>query len=602
MKTFLLRALAALGAFSLLAMLVGGLSAWAWYTELTEPQKTPDEMVLVLNLADPVSETLTSFGFTLESLVYEETRPTPLIYIIRALENAKNDPKIKGVIARFGAQTLPLVHVQEIAKALGSFRESGKFTAVYATSYGNFASGSTNYLLANYFEHIWLQPIGSVGLTNLGAEAPFGKTALGKLGITTDFLRREEYKSVMENMERDSFSPPVKANMESLIGNLNNQIAQGLAAGRKIDLAKAKELLSGGPYTTNEAVKLGLVTKAGYQDEFFDEAEAKTSKQAELVDPASYLSYFMADHDAEESKATIALIIADGMIVEDAPKGPARLAEEEIINTETIVQAFDDAVKDEDVKAILFRVNSPGGSPVASETIRRALVNAKESKKPVFVSMGRVAASGGYWIAMDADRIFADPATLTGSIGVVAGKFVLGELFDKLGIKWDTITTGENASMWSARAPFSAKSRERMNAMLDETYKAFTDHVIAARKLPPEKIPEIAKGRVFTGEQAVQVGLVDELGGMNETILGLKKALNMKPEDRVFLSAFPPPETPASLFFQILENLQLGGAMVREALPVWRDIKAQIAPVARSIIQPDGANASLPTAFRAYGF
>ncbi len=525
----------------------------------------------------------------------------PLLYITRALENAKNDPKVKGVIARFGSQTLSLSQVQEISQALADFRKSGKLTAVYATNYGNFASGSTNYLLANEFEHIWLQPIGTVGLSNLSMEAPFGKTALSKLGVTTDFMRREEYKSVMENIERDNFSPTVKANMQSLLSNLNDQIARGLATGRKIDLVKAKDLLSGGPYTTNEAVKLGLVTRTGYQDEFLNEMEAKTSKLAELVDPATYLHYFALEHETE-SKATIALIVADGAIVDDPPKGPARMAEEDVIDTDSIVQAFDDAAKDDSIKAILFRVNSPGGSPVASETIRRALIKAKESKKPVYISMGRMAASGGYWIAMDGDRIFADPATLTGSIGVVAGKFVLGDLFDKIGIKWDTVATGDNTDMWSARSRFSAKSRERMNAMLDETYKAFTDHVAAARKIPAEKIPEVAKGRVFTGEQAVQVGLVDELGGVNETILGLKKALNLKPEDKIFLSPFPPPETPVSLLFQVLENLQLGGAMLREMAPVLQGVKAQLAPFNALLSPTNGATLSMPAVFSSSSF
>lgn len=601
MKEFLLRLFATFGVLVMLGCLISAVFAWQWYSAMMEPEATPEKMVLALNFADPISETTSSLDFSLPTLLYDEAKPTPLVAIVSALSKAKDDPKVKGIVARFGTQSLTLVQAQEIAKALTAFRASGKFTYVYATSYGDFASGSTNYLLASYFENIWLQPIGTVSLTNLGAEAPFGKTALGKLGVTTDFIRREEYKSVMENVSRDEYSPPVKANMQSLMTNLNDQIVQGLSQSRKIDLAKAKEIVSGGPYTTNEALKLGLITKAGYQDEFFKEVEDKSGKDAELVSPSTYL-YYYANDQKTEPKAHIALIVADGMIVDDAPKGPSRLAQDEVIDTDIIVQAFEDAAKDADIKAILFRINSPGGSPVASESIRRALIKAKESKKPVYVSMGRVAASGGYWIAMDADKIIADPATITGSIGVVAGKFVLGELFDKLGIKWDNISTGENASMWSVRSPFSAKARERMNAMLDETYKAFTDHVAAARKIPPEKIGDVAKGRVFTGEQALQVGLVDEVGGISDTILGLKKALNLKPEDNVLVSQFPPPETTTSLIFHILENLQLGGAMIRDITPLLQQMKANMSPLAQMLSQSSGPTMSLPYAFQSHGF
>ncbi|MDD3182671.1 MAG: signal peptide peptidase SppA [Alphaproteobacteria bacterium] len=600
MKEFLLRLLAAIGVVSLLAGIVGGLSAWYWYAKLTEPDPVPKEMILTLNFTNPISETISDFGFSLQKLIYDETEATPLIYIARALALAKDDPKIKGVIARFGSEPLKLAQAQEIATALENFRQSGKFTSSYATSYGDFMSSSTNYMLASHFENIWLQPIGSVGLTNLGSEAPFGKTALRKLGVSADFIRREEYKSVMENVTDDHYTQPVKENMQSLFGNLNDQIAQGLSVGRKLDLQKVKDLISGGPYTTNESLQTGLVTKIGYEDEFFDDVNIKVGKNAELVAPSSYLYYFNREqHD--ETKAHIALIVADGLIVDQAPKGPSRLAENEIIDTDEIVQAFDDAAKDQDVKAILFRVNSPGGSPVASETIRRALIKAKESKKPVYVSMGRVAASGGYWISMDADRIFADPATLTGSIGVIAGKFVLGKLFDKLGITWDTVSTGDNASMWSTRAPFSDKARARMNVMLDETYRAFTDHVAAARKIPVEKISDVAKGRVFTGEQALQVGLIDEVGGINETVLGLKKALNLKPQDRIALSPFPAPETPEMVLFKMLTNLKLGGAMIKEFAPLFQQVRLQIGSLLPLLSQSNGPTLSLPYTFQKPG-
>jgi len=601
MKKFLTRLFATLGVLFTAAFLSLFLMIWHWANARTQDEKPPETMVLALDFAAPIIEPVNDFNLSLTSLLNRDGSEMPLIHILRALENAKNDPKVKGVIANFGSERPALAHAQEITAALDRFRESGKFTYVYAPTYGDFAPGGSLYYLASHFENIWLQPIGSVALSPLSIEAPFGKTALGKFGIETDFMRREEYKSVMENVSRDSFSPPVKANMQSMLTSLSEQIAQGIAAGRKMDLAKVRDIVANGPYTSQEALKTGLVTKLAYADEFTEEIKNKAGKDAAYVDPSTYLYYFGQAHQ-EKPKAKIALIYAEGLIANEAMKGPARMAQDDVISTEDVVDAFESAAKDDEVKAILFRVNSPGGSPVASETMRRALIKAKEKKKPVFVSMGRVAASGGYWISMNADRIVAAPSTITGSIGVVAGKFVLGGLFEKLGIKWDTISTGDNAGLWSSRTPFTAKGKERMNAMLDETYKAFTQNVAQARKIPPEKMQDIAKGRVFTGEQALAVGLVDELGGMNTTIDSLKKELKLKPEDKVSLVQFPEPETPSGLFMRVLHNLGVGGAMALAPLGDMQKIMMTLRPYLDVLGESDAISTKLPFNYSIRGF
>ncbi len=596
-KQFLLRLFAAIGMIVTAGMIVGAYATWNFFHPEKKSLEVPKAMVLALDFTSPVVEQARGFSLSLPALL-DESNETPLLSIVRALENAKNDPKVKGIIAQFSpAESPALVHAQEIAVALDHFRASGKPTYAYAASYGDFAPGRSLYALASHFDNIWLQPIGAVALSPLSIEAPFGKTALGKLGIEADFLRREEYKSVMENISRDSFSPPVRANMEGMVFSLNDQIAHMLAQGRKIDSAKANTLLANGPYTANEALKEGLVTKIGYEDEFFKELDDKLGKETVSVDSSYYL-YVQSQERKDEPKGTLAVIYAEGMITDAPPEGPYRLAQEEMIDTGAIVQAFEDAAKDKDVKAILFRINSPGGSPVASESIRRALIKAKESKKPVYVSMGAMAASGGYWIAMDADRIIADPATITGSIGVVAGKFVIGGLLDKLGVKIDTVGVDKNASLWSMRTPFDARGRERMNVMLDETYKAFTDNVAAARKIPLEKMPTIAKGRVFTGEQAVKVGLVDELGGMDFAIASLKKTMGLQETDRVYLKQFPAPETPETLAIRILRNLRFGGAMALSFMQDFQRVSSALRPVIGALNDHGAITAKLPMAYR----
>lgn len=595
MKEFLKRLFAVIGVLSTLALLLLVGAGWYLFSKRSEESKPPESMVLAIDFDDKIVESLTDFRASLPKLIYGDEEETPLLHILRALELAKNDPKIKGVMARFGSERPDMVHAQEIVAALDAFRATGKFSYVYAPSYGDFGQGGSIYSLASHFDNIWLQPIGAVALSPLSIEAPFGKTALGKLGVETDFMRREDFKSVMENVSRDSFSPPVKANMLSMLSNLSEQMAKSIADGRKIEITKARDIVANGPYTSQEALKLGLVTKLAYADEFYAELEKVAGKDTDAVGPTSYLYYYGKAHN-QKPKARIAVIYADGLITDNPPKGPSRVANDEVIDTQDVVDGLEAAAEDKEVKAILLRVNSPGGSPVASETIRRAVIKAKESKKPVFVSMGRVAASGGYWIAMNADRIIADPATITGSIGVVAGKFVLGGLFDKLGVKWDTVSETNTTNMWSIRLPFNDKGRARINTMLDETYDAFTKNVAEARNIPLEKMPEIAKGRVFTGEQALAIGLVDEIGGMNVALEALKKQLNLKPEDKISLYQFPAPETPSSLILRILHNLKSKGLAFGD-FDQLQQIKSMLSPYLQTLLDDNVISAKLPPYF-----
>ncbi len=595
-KGFLLRFFAAVGIIIpfLLGMFFWGLAN----SDLlpSEPaQELPKQIVLELDFTQPLVEQSSGFELSLPALM-EEGTGQPFFPLVLALRKAKKDPRVKSVVAHLGPYAPSLVHAQELATALQDFRESGKPTYIFGASYGAFGPGGTSYYLASQFEHIWLQPVGSVGLTGMGIEAPFAKTALKEWGIETDFLRREEYKSVMENVSRDNFSPPVKKNMQSMMQSLANQMAKGIATGRKIELKKAQQLMAEGPYTANEALKKGLVTHIGYEDEMMDKIKEEAGKEGKRVEAETYL-YLSGEEDDEETKANVALIYAEGMIAETPAKGPYRVAQDSVIDAASVIKAFKVAIKDEDIRAILFRVNSPGGSPVASETMRRGLLMAKEASKPVFVSMGRVAASGGYWIAMDAHHIVADPATITGSIGVVAGKIVLGGLYNKLGIKWDSLTTSENAQMSSTRQAFSPQARARMTAMIDETYKIFTDNVAAARKIPKEKMADIAKGRVFTGEQALKVGLVDELGGMETTVAAIKKELKIKADEKIALVLLPPPETPRAMIMQLVQDLMSGSVMIKDIFSQLVRVKAALGVFLDAAEGTNGPSVRLP--FRA---
>lgn len=604
MKKILLRLFAVIGLLTTLSACVSGLLFWHWLSGSEAAPKEPDSVVLSLDFTQPIVEQSRGLNFSLGALLSDE-EDVPLLSMIRAIDRAKTDPHVKGIFARFGALQPSMAHAQELRAALARFRESGKFTYAFAPNYGDFGGGNKAYYLASAFENIWLQPVGVVGLTGLGVEAPFGKGFFDKIGVGTDFVRRAEYKSVMENATNDAFSPPVRANMESLIGDLLRQEKSGIAESRQMDEAKVGELLAAGPFTSDEALAKGLVTRTGYWDEVTQEIKDKAGKDVVEADAPTYLAFDApaakkkGKKKADKPKATVALITAEGLITDD-PESPMRYADDAVIDTDKIAGAFDDAADDDQVNAILFRVNSPGGSPSASETIRRALVKAKESKKPVFVSMGEVAASGGYWIAMNADRIFAEPGTITGSIGVVGGKFTIGGLSEKLGVTWDKITTSPNAGIWSPTASFTPEQLARVNALMDDTYGAFTKNVAEARKIPLDKIGDVAKGRVFTGAQAKEAGLVDDLGGFAATILALKKQLNLQPTDKVALVRFPAPESPTSLIYKILKNLGLQSLNLQGSLGSWQKLQTLAAPLLKAA--PDLAPqspiaASLPSAY-----
>ncbi len=572
MLQFFVRIFAVLGFAATLLVLV---SVLVVVHSITYTPRAPKNMVLLLDFTQPIVDQSQSSPF---DLAFHQDA-TPMLDIIRAIDMAKTDGHVKGIIARFGSTQPTLVQDQEIRDAIMRFRTSGKFTYAFSSSYGDFGHGNHAYYLASTFEHIWLQPVGTVGLTGVGGEAPFAKTALGKLGVSGEFMQRKEYKSVMETFTRDDFSEPARDEMKGMIENIVGQIAAGVAENRKMDLHRVDQLIARGPYTADEALKANLITKIGYNDELDAEIKKIAGTDNKQVDVEEYLSY---PGKEIKPKATVALIYGSGIIT-DEDGGPANIAGDDVMSADTISQAFDDAADDKDVRAIIFRIDSPGGSPVASETIRRALVHAQLVHKPVFVSMGSVGASGGYWIAMNADYIAAEPATLTGSIGVVAGKFVTGELWKKIGINWEEFATSDNAKMWSMLNGFTPEGQERMNALLDDTYDAFVKNVSEARKIPMDKMPDVAKGRVWTGAQAVKNGLIDELGGFDVAWAAMEKKLELKATDGVVIKVFPQPETAAEKILKFLKGVGSESASVHVALSQWQHLQSYAQPLLSEI-------------------
>jgi protease-4 len=521
-----------------------------------KPAPEPGNVILTLDFDEPISERGTASALSLA--LNEDT--TSLLDILRAIDKAKTDPRVKGIVAHFGSTQPKLAESDEIRNAIKNFRTSGKFTYAFAPSYGEFGQGNRTYYLASAFENIWLQPVGSVALTGLALQSPFGRTALERIGVKADFMQREEYKSFMDMATRDDFAPPVRANMQSLLDDLARQIAEGIADGRGWSAKHVGDLMARGPFTDEEAVKENLVTRLGYFDELDDELKQKAGTDAKSVNTSTYLTYGPKVKTVPKTK--IALIYGTGLIM-DHDDDATSVTSEKIMGADTIADAFDAAAEDSEVKGVLFRVDSPGGTPQASETIRRAMIHTQKAGKPVYVSMGDTSASGGYWISMNADRIIAEPVTITGSIGVLAGKFEIGGLLQKLGITMSSIKTSDNAGMTSLTEGWTPLQRERMNALLDSSYRTFTQNVADARHIPMAKIPEIAKGRVWTGAQAQQIGLVDELGGYGVALGALKKKLNLSEADQVEVEIYPPPESPMQRILKLMKTLGMEEAALR---------------------------------------
>ena len=473
---------------------------------------------------------------------------TTLRDFLDAIEAAGNDPRVKMLLARVGDDELGLAKIQEVRDAIAAFRTKGKLTLAFADSFGEFGPGTRPYYLATAFDEIWLQPMGNVGLTGLYAESPFLKGTLDILGIVPEFDHREEYKTAMNLLTETKMTAPHREEVEALLGSVAGQVVRGIAQARKLAEAEVRAVIDRGPLLATEAVEAKLVDRLGYRDEVMAHARARAGSGAELLSLGTYLDRVGRPH---HEGTTIALIYGSGLVVRSGGAANPVTGSNVMAATE-ITRAFRAAVRDSSVRAIVFRVDSPGGSAVASETIWHEVVFARERGKPVVVSMGDVAGSGGYYVAAAADKIVAEPATLTGSIGVLAGKLVVADLLKKAGVSTDSAQVGANAAMFSPTVEFSARAHSRLEAFLDEIYKGFKDHVAAGRHMTQDEVEAVAKGRVWSGEDAKAHGLVDELGGYQAAIRLAKDAANLPPEAPFTLTVFPREEGPAELLYNRL--------------------------------------------------
>ncbi len=465
---------------------------------------------------------------------------------VETLRRAEHDNRVKGLLVRLPEGGLSPAAADELGVAIRAFRAAGK--PVIAHSQGIYPSGVSTaaYMLGAAAGEFWMQPSSSLQSVGLATEETFFKRAFDKYGVKADYEQRYQYKNAVNPFLYDDFTP---AHREAELGWMNSiydsELAEA-AADRKLDPARLKATLEAGPYSAEDAAAHGLIDHVGQAHDAEAALKARTEAGAKVIDLAAYRSAIL--NGAASGGPSFAVIGAEGDIVTGTARGTG-FSSTSGVYSDDVAKAFYDAIDDKDVKAIVFRVSSPGGSDTASEQILAAVNAAKAAGKPVVVSMGTYAASGGYWISSQASEIVAEPTTLTGSIGVFGGKFVIGPALARFGIDTRGLNIGgDYAAAFGSAEGFTPAQRAQFSSWMDHIYAGFVNRVAVGRHLSPDRVQEIAKGRVWTGVQAKSLGLVDRLGGFYEAVNEAKRLAGLPADQGVTLKAFPGRASPFAAF------------------------------------------------------
>ena len=448
-----------------------------------------------------------------------------VIGVEQVLREAGRDDHVKGLLVRLPEGGIAPAAADELRLAFKAFRAAGK--PILAHSQGFYADATvvSTYELAAASGDVWMQPAASFQVTGLARDDIFFKRFFDLHGVKADFQQRYEYKTAVNPFLQDDYTPAHRESELSWMGSVYGVVLADVAADRARPTAAVRALLEAGPYSAETARARGLIDHIGQVKEAEAAILAKAGPGAKLVDLDDYAEGRRGGAAVSGSGPAIGVISVEGDIMTGKGGGaPGPFGGASTIRSDDVAKAFQSAIDDSDVKAIVFRISSPGGSDTASEQILAAVRAARAAGKPVVVSMGTYAASGGYWISSQASEIVAEPTTLTGSIGVFGGKFALGEALGKFGVDMRGVKVGgDYADASSPVSPMSASQRAAFSAWMDGIYQGFVRRVAEGRKLPEARVREIAKGRVWTGAQGRALGLVDRTGGFYDAVEDAKR-------------------------------------------------------------------------------
>ncbi|HYB93706.1 MAG TPA: signal peptide peptidase SppA [Vicinamibacterales bacterium] len=520
--------------FLLVATLISVAAMLLLYVVVAQEPDVPSNATLVIRPSGDLPEVL-------PELVFTGGNELTVRAYVELIRKAKGDARIKGILLRPGGIDSPFwAKVQEIREAIADFKTSGKY--VYAwLEY----AGDREYYLASAADKVFLLPSASLDLTGVATYEVFLRGTFDRIGTYPDFLHVGDYKTAVNTYLEKTYTPAHREMSESLNRSQYEQLVRAIADARRKNEAEVKSLIDQGPFQPVDALRFGLIDEIAYEDELDD-----------LVDDLDEDNFIEAEDYARASwertgtrrQSKIAVINVSGVINSgssgfDPVNGP-------VVGADSVVEYIREARANQAIRAIVLRVDSPGGSSTASDVIWRELSISRENDRPVVVSMSDLAASGGYYIALGGDAIVAQPGTLTGSIGVYTGKFVLTGTLDKLGANIEATSSGKHAEIYSPDRRFTSDERQKIGESMQNVYDQFIERTAAARHMAPEKVDEIAQGRVWTGEQAKQIGLVDELGGLYRAIDLAKQRARIPADEEVELVAYPPRRS----FYEVLAD------------------------------------------------
>lgn len=562
MKTFFLSFAGALAA--LIAAFFGLIFLFFFFAAANAPPPQPSSLVLSVDLRNALPD---KGGQGVEAFFGTSNG---FIDLLEKIDRASSDPAVKGMFIRGSEGAYGSARAEELRDALTVFRQSGKF--VVAHTQDNYAIGPSGYTTLSAADEIWMQPGTDLFLSGITFESLFLRDLFDKLSIKSEIQALYEYKNAPNQYSETGYTDAHREAMTVLGQSIWDTSLDSIAADRDLDRDAVAQRFSNGPTPAQQALEIGLVDKIGYPEEAREAALARASGSS-LRSVASYQPPAIS-RDAP----LVAVISGEGGIF-TGDRVPTLFNSEPVMSSDVIARDILKAGKSENVDAIVFRVNSPGGSPTASDQIWHAIERVQEMGKPVVISMGSYAASGGYYVSTGADYIMANANTITGSIGIYGGKIAIADGLRRVGINSESIVIGDEfASVYSADA-YSDRQKQIMRDWLQRGYDRFTGLVAEGRDMPLEDIQEIAKGRVWSGTDALDIGLVDEIGGFMDAVRKASELAGKDTSDGVRVTYLPKARSP-------LENLGLVAASSVEAADAAGDLAQLLSdPRVQAVIQ-----------------